>query len=106
VYLLDHIPHNAETWLIAQSLKHIRRDRREVKHLLSYADPSAGHIGVIYKAGNWRNDGKTDEERKTPRCDYVDARTGKKYGRKGNMPKEAEVVRIPRVSKYRWHYSL
>ena len=106
VYLLDKIPRNAETWLIAQSIKHIRRHHEEVEHLLSYADPSAGHSGVIYKAGNWRSDGRTDEERKTPRCDYVDARTGKIYGRRGNVPAGAELVRVPRVSKYRWHYRL
>jgi hypothetical protein len=106
VYLLDAIPRNAETWLIGASIRHIKRTRPEVRHLLSYADPSVGHRGIIYQAGNWRNDGRTDQDRKTPRCDYVDARTGKKYGRKGNMPTEAEVVRVPRVSKWRYHYPL
>lgn len=106
VYLLDEIPRNAETWLIAQSIKYIKQNHPEVKHLLSYADPSAGHTGVIYKAGNWRNDGRTDQERKTPRCDYVDSHTGKKYGRRGNMPIDAEVVRVPRTSKWRYHYPL
>jgi hypothetical protein len=48
----------------------------------------------------------TDDERKSPRCDYVDARTGIKYGRKGNMPAEAEVVRVPRVSKHRYTLAL
>lgn len=106
LYLLDAIPCNAETWLIGKSIRHIKRTRPEVEHLLSYADPSAGHAGTIYKAANWRQDGRTDEERKTPRCDYVDARTGKKYGRKGNMPADAVVSRIPRVSKWRFHYPM
>lgn len=106
LYLVDQIPCNAETWLIGQSIKFIRRHCPEVQHLLSYADPSAGHKGTIYKASNWRQDGRTDDERKSPRCDYVDARTGKKYGRKGNMPIDAQVVRVPRVSKYRFHYPL
>lgn len=106
VYLLDMVPRNAETWLIGQSIRYIQREHTDVRHLLSYADPSAGHTGVIYRAGNWRNDGRTDQERKTPRCDYMDARTGKKYGRKGNVPKDAELVRVPRVSKFRYHYPL
>ncbi len=106
LYLLDEIPRNAETWLIGKSIRHIKRTRPEVEHLLSYADPSAGHAGTIYKASNWRLDGRTDDERKSPRCDYVDGRTGKKYGRKGNMPADAEVVRVPRVSKWRFHYPL
>lgn len=106
LYLLDEIPKNAETWLIGQSVKYIKRNHPEVQHLLSYADPSAGHQGTIYKAANWRLDGRTDDERKTPRCDYYDARTGKKYGRRGNMPTDAVVERIPRVSKWRFTLAL
>ena len=106
LYLLDEVPKNAETWLIGKSVRWIKRNHPEVRHLLSYADPSAGHAGTIYKAANWRQDGRTDDERKSPRCDYVDARTGKKYGRKGNMPEGANVVRVPRVSKHRFHLPL
>ena len=106
VYLLDEVPRNAETWLIAKSVKHIRNTHPEVVNLVSYADPSAGHTGTIYRAGNWTCDGRTDQERKTPRCDYVDATTGKKYGRKGNMPTGAQVIRVPRVSKFRFRYTV
>jgi len=106
VYLLDEIPRNAETWLIGQSVRYIKRQHKEVRHLLSYADPSAGHAGTIYKAANWRQDGRTDDERKSPRCDYYDERTGKKYGRRGNMPKDAVVVRKPRISKWRFTLAL
>ena len=106
VYLLDEIPRNAETWLIGQSVKYIKRHHKDVRHLLSYADPSAGHAGTIYKAANWRQDGRTDDERKSPRCDYYDERTGKKYGRRGNMPQDAVVVRKPRVSKWRFTLAL
>lgn len=102
LYLLDEIPCNAETWLIGQSVKWIKRHRREVQYLVSYADPSAGHAGTIYRAANWLRDGCTDDERKSPRCDYYDARTGKKYGRRGNMPPDAVVERRPRVSKHRF----
>ena len=106
LYLLDEIPKNAETWLIGQSVRYIKRNHAEVLHLLSYADPSQGHSGTIYKAANWRSDGRTDDERKSPRCDYVDQRTGKKYGRRGNMPSGAIVVRKPRISKWRFTYAL
>jgi len=102
LYLLDDVPQNAETWLIAQSVKWIKRTHPEVCNLVSYADPSAGHSGTIYRAANWREDGRTDDERKSPRCDYYDARTGKKYGRRGNMPADAVVERRPRVSKHRF----
>jgi hypothetical protein len=102
LYLLDSIPANAETWAISGSVRHIRKNYPDVRCLVSYADPSAGHAGTIYRAANWESDGRTDEGRKTPRHDYADARTGKKYGRRGNVPAGAELVRIPRVSKFRF----
>jgi len=102
LYLHDEIPKNAETWLIGQSVKWIKHNHPDVQCLVSYADPSAGHKGVIYKAANWQFDGMTDDGRKTPRCDYVDARTGRKYGRKGNMPPDSVITRIPRISKFRF----
>lgn len=106
VYLLDEVPRNAETWLIAQSIRHIKKCFPYVKFLLSYADPSAGHSGTIYRAGGWKPDGKTDGERKTPRMDLVDRRTGKKFGRWGNVPPGTEVERVPRVSKHRYFFPL
>ena len=106
LYLLDEVPKNAETWLIGKSVRWIKREHPDVENLVSYADPSAGHQGIIYKAANWKEDGRTDEERKTPRCDYYDARTGKKYGRRGNMPQDAVVERRPRISKHRFVYAL
>ena len=106
LYLLDEIPRNAETWLIGASVRFIKRYHPTVEFLLSYADPSAGHSGTIYKASNWIQDGMTDDERKSPRCDYVDSRTGRKYGRKGNMPVDALVKRVPRVSKFRFYMPL
>lgn len=102
LYLLDEVPRNAESWLIGQSVRYVRRHHREVQYLLSYADPAAGHRGTVYRAANWQADGRTDEGRKTPRCDYYDGRTGKKYGRRGNMPIDAEIVRRPRTSKLRF----
>jgi hypothetical protein len=105
LYLIDSVPRNAESWAISASVRHIRKTRPEVRFLVSYADPSAGHSGTIYRAANWRFDGMTDAGRKTPRCDYVDGRTGKKYGRKSHLPADARVVRVPRVSKYRFVFS-
>jgi hypothetical protein len=106
LYLLDEVPRNAESWLVSKAVKYIKKHHKQVAYLVSYADPSVGHKGVVYRAANWRSDGRTDDERKSPRCDYVDLRTGKKYGRKGNMPKDAIVGRMPRVSKFRFFIAL
>lgn len=102
LWLNDGVPQNGETWLIAAALRYVRRHHPDVKAIVSYADPSAGHSGVIYRAANFRSDGRTDQERKTPRFDYADARTGKRYSRRAHVPAEVEIVRVPRVSKWRY----
>lgn len=102
----DSVPQNAETWLIGQAVRYIRKNHSDVEVLVSYADPSAGHAGTIYKAANWKADGRTDDERKTPRFDYADAVTGKRYSRRGHVPANVTIKRVPRVSKHRFVYRL
>jgi hypothetical protein len=109
LYIIDDIPRNGETWLISQAIKFIRRYHSIVEFLVSYADPSVGHHGTIYKAANWRSDGRTDQERKSPRCDYVadvDMINGVRFGRRAHIAAGAEIKRVPRVSKYRFVYPL
>ncbi len=106
LYLVDDTPPFAETWFMAQGVKWVRREHPEVDLLISYADPSAGHKGTIYKAGNWIPDGRTDDERKSPRCDYAHPTTGKKYSRRSHVPEGVEPIRVPRVSKFRFVYWL
>ncbi|MFN0314743.1 MAG: hypothetical protein ACKVQA_06885 [Burkholderiales bacterium] len=106
LWIGDEIPKNGESWLIAKSVKYIRRERPEVVALVTYADPSVGHSGAVYKAANWVEDGRTDEGRTTPRFDLQDAKTGKRYGRRSHVPEGADVVRVPRVSKSRFIYRL
>jgi hypothetical protein len=105
LWIDDNVPRNAETWFIAQSVKIVRRRFPGLSYLVSYADPSAGHRGTIYKAANWTADGMTDAGRKTPRCDYVDER-GKKYSRRSHVPHGSVISRVPRVSKFRFVYRL
>ena len=102
LWVADRIPRNVETWLIAQSVGYIKTYFPDVRSLVSYADPSAGHAGTIYKAANWRDDGRTDQERKTPRFDYVHPVTGKRYSRRSHVPPDVAPVRVPRVSKHRF----
>jgi len=106
LWIADDIPQNAETFLIGASVRYIRRVRPEMQCLVSYADPSAGHVGTIYKAANWTSDGRTDQERKTSRFDYADATTGKRYSRRSHVPDGIEIARIPRVSKNRFYLQL
>lgn len=106
LYIDDSVPANAETWFIGKAIRHIKRHHRNVKVLVSYADPSAGHSGTIYRASNWIADGRTDDDRKTPRFDYACGDTGKRYSRRGHVPDGTNLVRVPRVSKHRFIYRL
>jgi hypothetical protein len=102
LWIDDLVPSNGETYLIAQAARYVRRVHPGVAFLVSYADPSAGHSGLIYRAAGWRPDGRTDEGRKTPRFDYEDAATGKHYSRRAHVPDGVEIRRVPRVSKPRY----
>jgi hypothetical protein len=104
LFVLDSEPFNSETWLMGKAVKWVKSTFPTVDMLVSYADPSAGHTGVIYRAANWVQDGRTDQERKTPRFDYG---VGMKiYSRRSHVPEGAEIVRIPRISKFRFTYRL
>ena len=48
LWIEDDEPINAESFLIAHSLRFLSKEI-----VVSYADPTAGHIGVVYQAGGW-----------------------------------------------------
>ncbi len=102
LFIEDGTPKNTETWFMSRAITHVKRTRPEVQVLISYADPSAGHAGVIYRAGNWIADGRTDQERKTARFDY--AVGDKIYSRRSHVPEGYCVRRVPRISKHRFVY--
>ena len=100
LWVSDDQPRNTESWFVARAIRYVWQFHRDVVALVSYADPSAGHSGVIYRASNWEPDGMTDEGRTTPRFDY---RLGDKtFSRKAHVPAGADVERVPRVSKHRY----
>jgi len=91
---------NTETWFIVRAIRLIRRLCPTVCYLVSCADPSVGHQGIVYRAANWRYDGHSDAERKTPRADYIC--DGKRYSRRAHLPQDKPFERIPRTSKARY----
>lgn len=58
--LLDDVAGNAESWFLARALGALASERRDIKTILSYADPverrvlgeavKPGHVGTIYQA--------------------------------------------------------
>jgi len=50
--LLDEVPKNAESWFISRALKALKKDRPNYNAVLSFADATQNHIGIIYQATN------------------------------------------------------
>lgn len=102
LFVEDEMPANTETWFISATVKDLRKRFRAVRFLVSYADPTVGHAGIIYRAANWTPDGMTGDERK--RQDYFV--NGVKFGRRGHIPEGVEFECKDRISKSRFFYPL
>lgn len=50
--LLDDVPKNAESFFIVRALKQLKLSRPYYNAVISFADPTQGHVGVIYQATN------------------------------------------------------
>lgn len=53
LYIFDGYGTNAESWFVGQSFQWLRKNAPHIKGLISYSDPKAGHIGLVYQATNW-----------------------------------------------------
>lgn len=52
LWLSGDLPRNSESRVLGIVLRSLRR-HTTIKFLISYADPSQGHLGIIYQATNW-----------------------------------------------------
>ena len=52
LWLSDELPSNAESRVIGIVLRNLAR-YTDLKFVVSYADPTVGHVGTIYQASNW-----------------------------------------------------
>jgi hypothetical protein len=68
LWLSDELPRNSESRVISTVQRKMRR-HTSVRFLLSYADPSRGHVGTIYQAANWLYTGLSEP---TPLYDLGD----------------------------------
>lgn len=53
LWIADGYGKNIESYVISESFKWLKKNKSDIKMLVSYADPSYGHIGRIYQATNW-----------------------------------------------------
>ncbi len=53
LWVADGYGRNIESYSIARSFDWLRKNKPDIKCLISYADPSENHLGIIYQATNW-----------------------------------------------------
>ena len=55
LHILDVTPKNTESWFITRCLQNLAQDFPIIKGVISFADSTEGHTGVVYRATNaWR----------------------------------------------------
>lgn len=57
-FVMDGTPKNTESYFLGSCLRLLRRDGF-VGKIITFADVTEGHTGIIYRATNWREDGFT-----------------------------------------------
>ena len=99
--MIPGVPKNACSFLLARSVKAIKRDGRFVT-LLTYADQGEGHDGGVYRAANWQYVGESSAEER-----WIDPTTGRhvarKAGGKTRTAAEMESLGYIRGGKTRKH---
>ncbi len=53
LWCYDESPRNSESYLISQGIKLLKKDKSDIKILVSFADTRQDHLGYIYQATNW-----------------------------------------------------
>ena len=53
LFVHDGYGNNIESYLIGEGFRWLKKNRSDIKALISYSDPQQGHVGTIYQATNW-----------------------------------------------------
>ena len=111
LWLSDELPKNSESRIIGIVLRALRKNT-ELKFLLSYADPSQGHVGTIYQATGWIYTGESDAmplyslgedaPRHSRSFSHVFGTRSKKHFERLGM----ELRTVPQTAKHRYIYFL
>lgn len=105
--LLDEVPKNAESFFIVRALKELKKLRPYYKAVISFADPTQHHVGVIYQATNALYCGTS-----SPATFYLDADNRLRHPRQNGenitpaKAKERGWIPTKREGKYRYVYLL
>ena len=109
--LLDELPKNSESRFIGWCLRWLKKNTSLVA-LISFADPSRGHSGVIYHATNWVYCGLQKQDRNRLIVDGKDIHPRYLYNLYGTSSvkklreKGLVVEELPRQPKHRFVFPL
>lgn len=96
LWVNDECPRNTESWFVRRVLAVL-----PPRIVVSYADTSQGHVGIVYRATGFKYAGWTDMDRKTPRFDYVvPGRHSREAFRSGTI--RTDVTRVRRKPKIKY----
>lgn len=107
LFIFDVTEKNTESWFISRCLNLLKKEKPEIKLVVSFSDLTQGHRGTIYAASNFILTGMTkksvffrDQEGRLrhPRQCGVNI-TIEEATRRGWVPEKRE-------SKLRWHFPL
>ena len=110
-WLSDELPANSESRSLGVALRSIRK-HTSVKFIVSYADPSQGHMGIIYQATGWVYTGLSEA---MPLFDLGDGKPrhsrslSHAYGTHSTKYFESQGVEVrvvPQAAKHRYVYFL
>jgi hypothetical protein len=107
LHIMDCTPKNAESWFISRCLKMLKHDRPQTWGVISFADTTEGHQGIIYQASNFIDAGSTGKA-----WFYIDEHGRLRHPRQNGVnisKQEAESMgwtRVPRDGKRRYIYLL
>lgn len=59
LHILDLTPKNTESWFVSRCIKLLKKDRPDIKAIISFSDSTQGHKGIIYQATHFYYCGKT-----------------------------------------------
>jgi hypothetical protein len=111
LWLSDELPCNSESRVIGVVIRALKQNTH-IKFLVSYSDPSQGHIGTIYQATNWLYTGLSEA---MPLYDLGDGKARQSrslahgfgtHSVKHLVDNGINVTLIPQCSKYRYVYFL
>ena len=111
LWLSDELPRNSESRVLGVVLRALKR-QTELKFLVTYADPSQGHVGTIYQATGWLYTGLSEP---TPLYDLGEGKTSHgrtvatRYGSRSIKYLRSQGLSlklIPQDAKHRYIYFL